>query len=46
MPIQTEYVYDYLGMRFQLGEEVNRALEEGKTIYVSLMQAMNKIHKN
>ena len=30
MPIQTEYVYDYLGMRFQLGEEVNRALEEGK----------------
>ena len=30
MPLQTEYVYDYLGMRFQLGEEVNRALEEGK----------------
>ncbi|NDO46773.1 TlpA disulfide reductase family protein [Clostridium sp. MD294] len=30
MPIQTEYVYDYLGMRFQLGEEVNKALEEGK----------------
>ena len=30
MPLQTEYVYDYLGMRFQLGEEVNKALEQGK----------------
>lgn len=30
MPLQTEYIYDYLGMRFQLGEEVNRAIEEGK----------------
>lgn len=30
MPVQTEYIYDYLGIRFQLGEEVNKALEEGK----------------
>ncbi len=30
MPLQTEYVYDYLGMRFQVGEEVNKALEQGK----------------
>ncbi len=30
MPLQTEYIYDYLGMKFQLGEEVNRAIEEGK----------------
>ncbi len=29
MPLQTEYIYDYLGMSFSLGQEVNEELEEG-----------------
>ena len=29
MPLQQEYVYDYLGMRFSLGKEIDEALEQG-----------------